>query len=124
METILKINEYSDNEFDGYEIETSQQKIQLLISNGQSCCESWGYLTSNDDLDEFIGSELLEIQTVDKSYNKEKLEENGVQEYECIFIDLVTNQGLLQFVLYNSHNGYYGHTVLIKSTQLTEETGI
>ena len=37
------------------------------------------------------------------------------------FIDINTSVGKLQFAIYNTHNGYYGHEVEIKSTQLTHE---
>lgn len=44
-----------------------------------------------------------------------------IEEGDFVFINLETNKGTLQFVLYNSHNGYYGHCSSITSTQLTLE---
>ncbi len=35
-----------------------------------------------------------------------------------MFVNLETNVGLLQFVAYNSHNGYYGHDAVLVSKQL------
>lgn len=33
----------------------------------------------------------------------------------AMFINVETTKGLLQFVAYNEHNGYYGHDVLLVS---------
>ena len=35
-----------------------------------------------------------------------------------MFVDIVTDRGVLQFVAYNIHNGYYGHEAKVISTQL------
>lgn len=32
-----------------------------------------------------------------------------------MFINIETTKGFLQFVVYNEHNGYYGHSVLLVS---------
>ncbi len=107
---------------DGYMIETDKHKFYVLIDNGQSCCESWGYLASEDDLSRFVGSTLLEISLTDTALNKQKVEnsnyydgdEGGIQ-----FVDFVTSAGTLQLAVYNAHNGYYGHGILIaKDTEI------
>lgn len=105
--------------FEGFEIKTNRQSIRLLISAFQSCCESWGYFLSEDNLSEFIGEGLLGIDVTDtalKKYDNDKvdLEDGG----DVMFVDLKTTIGNLQFVAYNSHNGHYGHPVKIKSEQL------
>ena len=33
--------------FDGYEIKTENATYRILIENGQNCCESWGYFSSD-----------------------------------------------------------------------------
>ncbi len=126
METILEIKEaifkrnQSDwNEFEGYEIKTDSQLIKIGVSNGQACCENWGYLTTNDSLEEFIGAELLSISEVDEALNKKEIEETKyLDEGNTMFVNLETSNGTLQFVCYNSHNGYYGHTGVLISKQL------
>jgi hypothetical protein len=37
---------------------------------------------------------------------------------EAMFVDIETDRGVLQFVAYNAHNGYYGHKARVQSTQL------
>ena len=31
----------------------------FLINNGSQCCENWGYMSTDDNLDQYIGSDLL-----------------------------------------------------------------
>jgi hypothetical protein len=129
MEIIKSIREVFDVKYgaggsctaNGYEIVTDQQTILILIDNEQSCCEEWGYLTSEDNLNDFIGAELLKVTEVDKEL---KVYNFPDQHDQCItlFINLETSKGTLQFVVYNAHNGYYGHPVTIKSNQLNINT--
>lgn len=84
--------------------------------NGQNCCENWGYLSSEDDFGSFIGSELKNVYVTDTelgiiaSNMKEDLDAGS-----AMFINVETTNGLLQFVAYNEHNGYYGHEVKLVS---------
>lgn len=100
--------------YDGYRIKTDKHEFNILIDNGQCCCESWGYFYLNDDEQEFVGSELLEVNLTDKALNKQKVEESDYYE-DCggiQLVDFVTDKGVLQFAVYNAHNGYYGHPII------------
>jgi hypothetical protein len=129
---IKELRDYKrDNEsyanFDGYEIETETDIIRLLISNYQACCETWGQITSADDLKEFIGAEILRLETVSSGdWTKSEIIKNKIDEYydevEAAFINIETDRGLLQLAVYNHHNGYYGHDILIESTAKVGET--
>ena len=115
----LKLHNKDYPRYNGYLIKTNTQEISIVIDNGQSCCEVWGYLTSEDDFKDFIGAELLSVEVVDDGYKSEKITlPEYVSEGECIFVNVQTSEGTLQFVLYNSHNGYYGHKVSIYSNQI------
>ncbi len=126
MEIIKEIKEYCDKDEEGFVIVTNKQEIEILIDSYQACCEKWGYITSEDDFEDYIGSELLEISLADDALQSTilKLAADGVSsEYtDCMFINVNTSKGLLQFTLYNSHNGYYFHRATIRSTQLTADT--
>lgn len=129
MEEILSIKETSFKKYEkaygsfvGFEIETNKQTIKLGISDGHSCCENYGYLMSEDDLSEFEGASLLGVDIVDTALNVEKLTSEQVSEGDCMFVNFLTSKGLLQFVAYNEHNGYYGHEVLVISNQINHET--
>lgn len=100
---------------DGFKVETDDHVIHVLISNGQSCCENWGYLSSEDDHEQFIGAELREIVLTDKALKQSKVEESGYYEDEggIQFVDFVTDKGIFQLAVYNAHNGYYGHGIVV-----------
>jgi len=108
--------------YDGYKITTNSRELYLLIDNGQSCCEDWGYFESNDeDFIYYENSELLNVSVVDTALNKEYLVD-GISESDAMFVNLETSKGVLQLAVYNSHNGYYGHTVLFKQNDKWEES--
>ena len=141
-ERIVKIGEFVGNDFDdddygysGYKIHTDKQVISLLISNGQNCCEAWGYLMSEElnEGDDFIGANIISIEEVsladitkddpDKLINPMIHDDDDDYGDACIFINVNTDRGTLQFKAYNNHNGYYGHMVRVHSEQLKlEET--
>lgn len=104
-------------EYDGYKIVTSEHEYMVLIDNGQNCCESWGYFSSDDDFEKFIGKELVSVELTDIALNKKKLEEvepYGMDEGGIQFVDFKAKDGsVLQFAVYNSHNGYYGHPIIV-----------
>jgi len=122
IEEVFNIAVTKSTRGEGFSITTTKQKITLLISNEQACCEKWGYISSEDDYSDFIGAELLSIATVDEDFNPkilDRLEKEYVHTNSCLFINIETSKGTLQFVLYNEHNGYYGHDVYVISNQLT-----
>ena len=120
MEKILKIEETSFDGKDGFVITTDQQEIKLGIDNGQCCCENWGYFMSEDDLSEFVGSNLIAVKVVDTALKKwDEIED--MYEGDAMFVNIETSNGLLQFVAYNEHNGYYGHEACVISKQVKEE---
>lgn len=101
---------------DGYKVETEKHVFYVLIDNGQSCCENWGYMSSEDDLNYFIGSELIEINVTDTALNKKvltQMDEELINSNEIQFVDFKTNNGIFQLAVYNSHDGYYGHGILV-----------
>lgn len=124
MEKIISITEKTFNtgqyrEYDGYEIITDDQIIFFGIQNHQSCCESWGYMITNDDISEFIGQELIRITEVDSALNGKVIEEaTYLNSGDIMFVNFETSNGVLQFVAYNGHNGYYGHDAVLVSKEL------
>lgn len=134
MEKILEIKEWSGclpNKLwggnDGYQIVTDKQVITVAISNSQDCCENWGYLMSQDNLQDFIDAELLEVKVVDTALNshvKDFLKEDYVSESSCMFVNFETSAGTLQFTAYNEHNGYYGHEAFVISNQIEYSTDL
>lgn len=98
--------------YEGYEITLDGgQKIKMGIDNGQSCCENWGYIISEDNLAQFVGAEYFGIEAVGEAL--EHVEIKGVYEGGIMFININTSEGVLQFVAYNEHNGYYSHNAVV-----------
>jgi hypothetical protein len=110
-EVIKKIEEIDDN-WEGFQVHTSDRVIRVVIDNDQSCCESWGHLASEDDLQQFVGAELLGVESVDTAMNT-KTDPGDIDEGTVSFVNFNTNRGKFQLAVYDSHNGYYGHSVEI-----------
>lgn len=120
---ILAINELEDykigdTRYCGYEVVTEQEKIYVLIDNYLQCCESFGYMSTNDDITEFIGAELLDVELTDISLNSTKIEKNTSDDFtddfeDIQFVNFITDKDILQLVVYNYHNGYYSHDIKV-----------
>jgi len=124
LEKILRIEEVSQDYTDGYAIVTDKQTIKLLIGNQQDCCEEWGYFMSDDNLEYFIGADIYDITVTDTALNTKKLNEHipyGIEDGGIMFVNIITDKGVLQFTAYNAHNGYYGHIAYVISEQLRRE---
>ena len=100
---------------EGYRIQTTDHTYWLLIDNQQDCCEQWGYFSTNDDPSDFLGKELIEIRLTDTALNTKKVTDElpyGLDAGGIQFVDFVFSDGsVLQFAVYNAHNGYYGHAI-------------
>ena len=96
-------------------VNTTQTEILVLIDNGQSCCENWGYFSSEDNHTPYIGAELNKVDLTDVALNKTKVEKSGWYEDNggIQFVDFVTDKGTFQLAVYNAHNGYYGHGIAV-----------
>jgi len=129
IESIEEIDNYEHESFigsmEGYEVKTNEQTIFVLIRNEQSCCESFGYLSSFEDKSDFIGAKLIKVDLVDKALNKKMWSEekqHSLDEGDIVFVNFETDKGTFQLAVYNAHNGYYGHSVLVKSEKILLES--
>jgi hypothetical protein len=102
--------------YDGYGItfdNNNDKYIKFKICNGQKCCERWKIWSKSDDnLQEFIGAEIKNIQyttIINDALNCIR------SDYDVITLKLTieTNKGELILMMYNSHNGYYSHECII-----------
>lgn len=136
ISTTLYNSSYSIS-VEGLDIVTNYRTIQIRVDNRTECCEKWGYVTTNDDITQFIGATLVNIGFIDSdlrysavgaSVDIEDLDKNRrnilenmlndkltIYEGQLMFINLNTDRGLLQFVVYNDHNGYYSHSAHVIS---------
>jgi len=91
-ETNFKISEKDYENYEGFQVITDEQTIRIGISSGQSCCENYGYMTTNDDLKEFEGAELISIESVDKALNVKMIEQEHFDESEAMFVNFNTTK--------------------------------
>lgn len=115
------------NDYRGYLVETEKESIFVLISDEQHCCEQPGYVTSDDNLDNFIGADLRSVEVVGEDYNivSELLpDEDEYKATFTVFINFNTDRGVLQMAVYNQHNGYYGHDALFIKGKTVEEFAV
>lgn len=126
---IVSIEEVNDLEvagygwrFDGWVIKTTGKEIKVLVDNDASCCESWGMVTCEEDIQQYIGADVIEVSVTDMEeitrtiYNGGQSIDNPqgfVDGGDMIFVTLHTSVGSCQFGVYNEHNGYYGHTAVV-----------
>ncbi len=121
----LKKDDYTT--YEGYFIITDKQTIKIGIGNDSNCCESWGYLASADNLEDFQGAEIKSIALVDEAANEKIIKdarEYGLDEGDAMVVNIDTDKGLLQFAVYNSHNGYYSHSAVVISHQVSREKSL
>lgn len=123
-EVSFQINEKYYSYYDGIVITLENDSvIKMGISNSQNCCEQFGYLLSEDDLSSFIGAKFLKVERVTTLL--ETIEVPSLDCGDAMFINITTSKGLLQIVVYNSHNGYYGHhAVLIENNILLDSQNL
>jgi hypothetical protein len=74
-----------------------------IWDDGQSCCEN-RYMTTDDELDTFVGAKVVNLEEVagpdqEGSYG---------DSHEQMFVKLQTTAGTITMVTHNEHNGYYG----------------
>lgn len=122
MQMICGIMGYG--EYDGYKITTTEHEYFILISNMQNCCEDWGYMVSEDDFDSFIGKTLVSVELTNMALDKKVVEKLYCDDDQIQFVDFkMSNGSLLQFAVYNAHNGYYGHPIIVaKDTDILLST--
>lgn len=134
-ETIISITEYGGERSGGwgteagFQVLTTEQVITLAIDDEAFCCETWGYFLTEDDAAKFVGEKLLGVAITDTNRSHRRFptdwdvghDENDLHldGGDVMFVDIETSRGILQFVAYNAHNGYYGHEARVSSTQLT-----
>ena len=106
--------------YDGYKIELEgNEAIFVAIDARQQCCESFGYFScpeSIQDIKKFEGAVLNELVLC----GPEKTEafrsvEKSLEIENCYFVTFKTDKGGFQLSVYNDHNGYYGHDVIVFS---------
>ena len=83
-----------------------------LFDDGRSCCES-RYMRTDDNLIDYIGAQLLDVEIKEAPKMPAKYDEHEIQ-----FLEVRTSKGCFTMSCHNEHNGYYGG-FLIRATEET-----
>lgn len=112
-----KSNGYKET-YEGLIIETDKGSIKLVINDSQSCCENFGslFFETPDVISQFIDAEILQIEDI--SIKREEYIDTDSETQ----LRITTDKGIIQYAIYNEHNGYYGHGTILQVFD-TIETG-
>ena len=124
---IMHINsDYSQSRkydnLEGLHIATDKGDIKILISDGQSCCKDAGskFLETPDNIEKFIGSTILKIEDVCVGLTAAE-DDYVFDRVGEVQLKVTTTKGVLQYAVYNEHNGYYSHATFVQVFDQTEE---
>ena len=73
---------------------------------------------------------MIGISVTDSALNEAIMKKNELDTSEkyfeggVMFVNIETDRGVLQFVAYNQHNGYYSHEAKVISKQLNYESNL
>jgi len=111
---------YPGEQYCGIKLKTQNHVICAYIDPKRHCCERYGSILSQDNVADFVGSELKKVyltNTADKTEYVDyirSLRSTSTDYYNIQFINFETSKGLFQLTVYNCDNGYYGHDIVIK----------
>lgn len=116
---ILDISIVKMKDYEGYRIKTEQDNIKFVVDNSKNIGESWGYLSTPEDLKDYIGAEYLGYYS--NSKEKTKLSNEIEKLANCQFLTIKTSNGEIDFTIYNSCGNFYGkETLLILNNKIIE----
>lgn len=128
---IKKIEEWSEESglnpgerpcsYEGYKVTTTTCEIFVMIEDNTQCCENWGYFDKADNIEDYIGQKLLMIRADGRCMKLDELDDMNLHERECMFVDFVTERGVFQLAVYNAHNGYYNHDIVVRVNKRGKE---
>lgn len=88
---------------EGYTVFTDKHEYLMIIDEKICCCGIWKCFESEDDLQYFVGADLINVQLTDTLLNKAKLKELDNIYLECTEIQLInfeTDRGVFQLPAY------------------------
>lgn len=103
--------------YEGYRIKTEQDNIKFVVDNSKNVGELWGYLSTPEDLKDYIGAEYLGYTS--DSRDKTKVSNNIERLSNCQFLNIKTSNGDIDFAVYNAcGNFYHKETLLIINNKI------
>lgn len=126
--------ETKDGSYEGLILNTDDGEYKIVIESGQFCCENYGFkvkiMRPSDDIGngDITPSELIDVgadillnqNIIGASLYRDDLDidslieqKNSIHNTESASVKLVTESETYLIMLYNEHNGYYSHRILI-----------
>ena len=92
----------------GFEIETEDGFIRVMIDNFSQCCEDWDIsMDPHCNLDTLVGRTVTSI--------KWEITDNKIKWEDEAIVDLqLDNMETIKIKATNYHNGYYPHSVFVE----------
>jgi hypothetical protein len=117
IDSAYATNQHKYTTLDGLKITTDKGDIILVMDQESQCCEHFGanFLETPDDITKYIGAKLLSVEDTTDSLLYDSEYSNETQ------LKIVTTKGVLQYAVYNDHNGYYSHSTFLQVFDHTEE---
>ena len=114
--------EYTHKDMEGLRIITDKGSIKLLIDMDGQCCETFGalFLETPDNTDHFIGATINSITDLEVANPEFDDGDEGAETQ----LRITTSRGVLQYAVYNAHNGYYSHTTFLQVFDVTEQNSL
>lgn len=112
---IISIKVYCIDGFKGWCVHTSKGLIYLVIDYNKQYCESFGYdmgCEESENLDYYKGASIVRIEQDASGYDNYEGDEYDLGGYTNL--NIVTSKGVIDFWVYNIHDGFYEHHVKIK----------
>lgn len=75
----------------------------IIYDCGQCCCEH-RYMKCDDDLSQFGGAVLKDMELLET----DSLKADDGEEHDIVFLRVITDKGDFRCCMHNEHNGYYG----------------
>lgn len=102
--TITTAEEVEQRYVEGIRLTFEDGRQLFIYDDGQSCCEH-RYMTFDDPLSELVGASFNDVQ---ESFCNNEPDDDYGDAHEMVFLNIVTDRGVVQVVNHNKHNGYYG----------------
>lgn len=110
----IRYVEDHDGLWEGYELKVgADEYVRVMIENGHVCCERWGVREEHPEgleLADFVGETITDIRWGTDG-------QVGTKDFSGTYeapVEIWTSAGLLRFVPWNDHEGYYRHLVALE----------
>lgn len=141
-EIVLQATKIETKDETGFNVETSDQDIRLVISNFSGCCEVWdaaiivgnkfagelprSYQKKNNN-QTFDKIHIRDISNLVKSWEFKSVMMEPISSMEETAMMIVTIQcieGTIKMLVWNEHNGYYPHTATASWNNFTDSQSL